>query len=121
LSFEFFMADLKGLVADFRIQTLGPFLFWGLWLCALLASLRGVDRRDEIAQVTYMGALMALGVMLILVLPIGIKSQYGPVGRVIVFSVLLLIPSLRWMYVKKRTAFDVALQGSMQRKKKDSV
>jgi hypothetical protein len=60
---------------------------------------------------------MALGVMLILVLPFGVKSQYGPIGKMVVFSILLLVPSLRWMYVKKRTAFEVSIQEALQGKK----
>ena len=117
MRFELFLIDLRGLVTDFRVQDLGPMVFWGLWFIALFASLRGVDRRDEISQVTYMGSIMALGVMLILVLPFGVKSQYGPIGKMVVFSILLLVPSLRWMYVKKRTAFEVSIQEALQGKK----
>ena len=114
---ELFLLDIKGLFTDFRVKDLGPLVFWGLWFSALLGSLRGVDRRDEIAQVTYMGVIMAIGVSLILVLPFGAKSQYGPMGKMTIFTILLVIPSLRWMYVKKRTAFDESLQESIGGKK----
>ena len=110
---EIFLLDLKGLVTDFRMQDLGPLLFWGLWIGALLASLRGVDRRDEVAQVTYMGALMALGVTVILVLPVKTGFSYGPVGKMVVTFIVLLIPSVRWMFVKKRTVLEQAMQKAM--------
>lgn len=110
---EIFLLDLKGLLIDFRMQDLGPMLFWGLWIGALLASLRGVDRRDEIAQVTYMGALMALGVTVLLVLPQHTGFTYGPIGKMVVVFIVLLIPSVRWMFVKKRTVLEQAMQKAM--------
>jgi hypothetical protein len=109
MRFEILLVDLKGIIADFRPQDLGGAVFWGLWIMALCASLRGVDRRDEIAQVTYMGALMALGVTLILELPFKMKTSYGAVGKIVIFSILLLLPSLRWMFFRRASALDQAM------------
>ena len=109
MRFEILAADLKALLLDFRLQDIGGMVFWGLWIFAVLASLRGVDRRDEIAHVTYMAVLMALGVVLILELPFKMKADYGPIGKLLIISILLLVPSLRWLFVKKRTHLDQAM------------
>ena len=112
MRFEILLADLKGIVTDFRPQDLGGAFFWVLWIVALCASLRGVDRRDEIAQVTYIGCLMALGVVLILELPFKMKPNYGTSGNIVIFSILLLLPSLRWMLFKKTSALDYAMSNA---------
>ena len=115
---ELFLIDVRQMLVDFRLQDFGPLLFWGLWSIALFSSLRGVDRRDEIAQVTYMGAVMSLGVVLILILSRwGTKQEYGPVGKIVVFAVLLLAPSVRWLFQKKRTELDVTFQDALAGKK----
>ena len=124
MRFEILLIDLKGILTDFRLQDLGGAVFWGLWIMALCASLRGVDRRDEIAQVTYMGVLMALGVMLILELPFKMKTTYGAVGQIVIFAIVLLVPSLRWLFFKRATGLDqvmskvTALSQSSNKKEK---
>jgi hypothetical protein len=117
VKFEILLLDLKGIFTEVRPQDFGGLVFWVLWIIAVLASLRGVDRRDEIAQVTYMGAVMALGVVLILILPFGSKNSYGPIGKVVVFSILLLVPSIRWIFVRKRTYLDQVVQNATAAKK----
>lgn len=110
MKWEILLLDLKSLFTDFRPQDVGPLVFWALWSMGLFSSLKGVDRRDEVAQVTYMGCLLALGAVLILSLPIGIQSVYGGVGKVVVFMVLLLLASVRWMYIRKPAALKLGIQ-----------
>jgi peptidoglycan/LPS O-acetylase OafA/YrhL len=117
MRWELFLLDLRQMFSDFRAQDFGSLVFWGLWLGALFASLRGVDRRDEIAQLTYMGTIMAIGVVLILILPFGVKSPYGPLGKVVVFSILLLCPSVRWLLRKRRSELDATFQEAIATKK----
>jgi hypothetical protein len=117
MRWELFLLDLRQMLTDFRAQDFGSLMFWALWLVALFSSLRGVDRRDEIAQVTYMGAIMALGVMLILILPFGVKSHYGPMGKFVVFSILLLCPSVRWLMRKRRSELDASFHEAIASKK----
>jgi hypothetical protein len=113
MKWEILLLDLKRLFMDIRPQDLGPMIFWMIWSVALFSSLKGVDRRDEIAQVTYMGCLLALGAVVILSLPLGSNSTYGSVGKVVVFMVLLLCSSVRWMYVKKVSPIDLARRAAM--------
>jgi hypothetical protein len=110
MGLDLILMDVKSIFADIRLQDIGPFLFWGLWFLALFSSLRGVDRRDEVAQLTYMGCMLGLGGVLILTLPIGVRSGYSEVGKLVVFTVLLILSSLRWMYTKKRSVIDMAVQ-----------
>lgn len=110
MKWEILLLDLKSLFTDFRPQDVGPLVFWALWSMGLFSSLKGVDRRDEVAQVTYMGCLLALGAVLILSLPIGMQSVYGAVGKVVVFMVLLLLASVRWMYIRKPASLKLGIQ-----------
>ena len=113
MKWEILLLDLKSLFTDIRPQDIGPIIFWMIWSIGLFSSLKGVDRRDEVAQVTYMGCLLALGAVVILTLPIGLVSVYGAVGKVVVFMLLLLCSSVRWMYVKKVSSMDPVGQAAL--------
>ena len=113
MKWEILFLDLKSLFTDIRPQDIGPIIFWMIWSIGLFSSLKGVDRRDEVAQVTYMGCLLALGAVVILTLPIGLVSVYGAVGKVVVFMLLLLCSSVRWMYVKKVSSMDLVGQAAL--------
>lgn len=113
MKWEILLLDIKSLFTDIRMQDIGPMIFWMIWSVGLFSSLKGVDRRDEIAQVTYMGCLLALGAVVVLSLPFGPTSIYGNVGKVVVSMVLLLCSSVRWMYVKKVSPIDLARQAAM--------
>ena len=118
LSLEIIMMDLRGIVSDFRPHHVGPFFFWAMWLATLFSSLRGVDRRDELAQLTYMAVLAALGVLFLFVFPLGRSKQYGPHEQIVLFSILLLIPSLRWIMVRKVSDLDARVQSVLKEKNK---
>ncbi len=109
MQFEILLLDLKAMFADIRPHDFGPMVFWGIWSIALFSSLRGVDRRDEIAQVTYMGVLMTLGAFLFLVLPLGQTERKSAVEKIVILALVLLIPSLRWMFERKKSELDKAL------------
>ena len=104
--FELFTRDLHGMFSDIRPHDFGPAFFWIMWIAAVAASLRGVDRRDEIAQLTYMAFCSAFGVLFIMVFPIGRSKSYSSTEQVIIFSILLLIPSIRWMMRRRVTDLD---------------
>lgn len=104
--FELMLMDLKGMLSDIRPHDFGPSFFWGMWFILVAASLRGIDRRDEIAQLTYMAFCSAFGVLFILVFPIGRPKNYTPTDQIIIFSMLILIPSIRWMMRRRITELD---------------
>lgn len=112
MNFDIIFVDLKGILTDFRPRDLGPYFFWAMWLSIVFASLRGVDRRDEIAQVTYMGVVAAFGVLFLLVFPVGRPPKYSPEGQIILFLVLLMAPSLRWLMRRRITDLDRRLQSA---------
>lgn len=104
--FELMMRDLRGIFADLRPHDFGTPFFWVMWLTIVAASLRGVDRRDEIAQITYMAFVSAFGVLFLVIFPIGHPKKYTPAGQLILFCILLLIPSVRWMLKRRLTELD---------------
>ncbi|MCX6126095.1 MAG: hypothetical protein NTV34_15285, partial [Proteobacteria bacterium] len=77
MSFEIILLDLKSMFRDVRPHDFGPILFWSLWFWIVLAPLKGIDRRDELAQITYMGVVAAFGVLFLLVFPLGRPSTYS--------------------------------------------
>ena len=117
MNFEIILIDIKGILSDFRPKDLGPFFFWGMWFAVLLSSLRGVDRRDEIAQVTYMAVVSGIGVIFLLVFPLGQHQNYTPHGQITLFLFLVMLPSLRWLMRRKITELDLRLKSA----KEDSV
>lgn len=120
MSFELITMDLRGILRDFRPHDFGPFFFWSMWLWIVFSSLRGVDRRDELAQITYMAIVAAFGVLFLLVFPIGRSRTYTPHGQIILFSILLLVPSIRWMMRRKITELDRRLATAISEKKNET-
>jgi hypothetical protein len=112
MSFSVFIADLKEIFATLRFDELSPIFFVGLWLMALFASLRGIDRRDEMAHVTYVAVLLAIGIFLFYGLPFGARNSHGRLPKLSMFIFLIILPSLRWMYQRKRTDLDDAISKS---------
>jgi hypothetical protein len=112
MSFSVFIADLKEIFATLRFDELSPIFFVGLWLMVLFASLRGVDRRDEMAHVTYVAVLLAMGIFLFYGLPFGTRNSHGHLPKLSMFIFLIIVPSLRWMYQRKRTDLDDAISKS---------
>jgi hypothetical protein len=104
--FELLLMDLKGMFDDIRPHDFGPSFFWAMWIVLVIASLRGIDRRDEVAQITYMAFCSAFGVLFVLVFPIGRPKNYAPTEQIIIFSMLVLIPSIRWMMRRRVTDLD---------------
>jgi hypothetical protein len=106
MGLELILMDIRGIFADIRPHDLGPFFFWGLWVLVVFSSLRGVDRRDELAQVTFMAMTAAFGVLYVMVFPIGKAQNSSPQKQIILFSVLILVPSIRWMMKRSYSDLD---------------
>ena len=112
--FDLFLRDIRGLFSDLRPHDFGPLFFAIMWSFILFSSLRGVDRRDEVAQLTYMGVVASFGVLFFMVFPIGRSVHWAPATQIMLFAILLLIPSIRWMVRKKRTALDIAVEAAQE-------
>ena len=121
--FMFFLKDLRGMFTDLRPHDFGPLFFMIMWAVILFSSLKNVDRRDEIAQLTYMGVLAAFGVLFFMVFPIGRSTKWEPTRQIMLFAALLLIPSVRWMVRKKKSDIDLALEAAQnpELKKKRNI
>jgi hypothetical protein len=113
LTLEIIMIDLRGILNDFRPHQFGPFFFWSMWLVIVFSSLRGVDRRDELAQLTYMAATAAFGVVFLFMLPIGRPPQYTAHDQIVLFFILLIVPSLRWMVRRHITELELKIANAM--------
>lgn len=109
--------DIRGMFSDLRIPDLAPLFFALLWMISLVISLRGVDRRDEIAHVTYVCVMLAIGVVMFFGLPFGSKAAYSESTRLILFLALVIFPSLRWIFEKKRTIADGPVSKQQSTKK----
>lgn len=110
MSFEIILIDLRSIFRDVRPHDFGHIFFWSMWFWIVLASLKGVDRRDELAQITYMGVVAAFGVLFLLVFPLGRPSTYTAQGKITLFMLLLLVPSVRWLMRRRITDLDRRLQ-----------
>jgi uncharacterized membrane protein YfhO len=106
MSYEIIFVDIRGIFSDFRPHHVGPAFVWRMWLWIVISPLKGVDRRDELAQITYMAVVAAFGVLFLLVFPIGRPKVYSPPAQIILFLVLLVVPSIRWVIRRKVTDLD---------------
>lgn len=106
MSFEILLSDLRAILTDFRLQDLGVPVFWGMWLSILFASLRGVDRREEITQVTYVAVVAAMGVFLLFMFPLGRKPVYSVHAQILIFLLILTAPSVRWLIKRRDSELD---------------
>lgn len=113
LSLEIILMDLKGILNDFRPHQIGPFFFWSMWFIIVFSSLRGVDRRDELAQLTYMAVTAAFGVVFLFMLPIGRPPQYSSHDQIVLFFILLVVPSLRWMVRRDVSELEMRIADAM--------
>ena len=109
LYLELFLRDIRGVFFDLDLRDFGPILFFSIWCVVLFVPLRGIDRRDELAQFTYVGSVAAYGVIFLMTFPIGRATELSPTSKIVVFSLFLLASSIRWMVRKKFTALDVAV------------
>ncbi len=109
MSFEIIFTDLKNILSDFRPHDVGPFFFWCMWLLILCAPLKDVDRRDELAQLTYMAIVAAFGVLFVFVFPIGRVDKISADEQIVLFSILLLGPSIRWMMHRRISELEARI------------
>lgn len=94
--------DLRSVLAGLRPTDFGPMIFGLLWVVILIVGLKGVDRRDEVTEFTYLAVMVALGATFMLGLPLASESSHSPLGIFLVVSALYALSSLRWILFKNK-------------------
>lgn len=100
-----FYLDIKGWLLDSIAINPVPLIFVFFWIVLLLTSLRGVDRRDEIAHVTYAGVFLALAIVM-LVGSISSASKPNSASSIVFCAMALLIPGFRWGAQRSKSAVE---------------
>jgi hypothetical protein len=99
-----------------------PFAPWSLLLCAfwvviLLTSLKGVDRRDDLAHLTYSITLMAIGVCMYAATDLATMSQISVWNFIFVGGTTTIIAWLRWGVHGQASTLKFTSQKSQETKK----
>lgn len=92
-------------------------IFCAFWLLILLISLKGVDRRDDLAHLTYSITLMAIGVCMYAATGLVAMSQISVWNFIIVGAMTAIIAGLRWGVRRESSALEFTSQKSQETKK----
>lgn len=112
-----FYSDVKGWLLSFMAFHPTPILFAVFWIILMLLSLKGVDRRDELAHLTYAVTLMAIGICMYFSASLVASRKVTPQEVVILCAVSAVISGLRWGMRRQSSALEFMEQKSDSNKK----
>lgn len=82
------VSDLKAATAELKPLDVLPIIVWSLWIGALISSLKRIDLRDDVTQLSYIGIISALGVILIAGVPAALGKPFVIRDSLILFVCL---------------------------------
>jgi hypothetical protein len=106
------MTDIKDLILDSTRLSPVPLICVVIWIILVSTSLKGVDRRDELAHLTYVTVLVASGALLY-ILAQGIRSrEISPTAMLTVSAAAAVIAGLRWDLQRRSSAMQFTASNS---------
>jgi hypothetical protein len=91
------LSDIKAAMAELKPLDFLPIIVWSLWIGSLMAGLKRIDLRDDVTQLSYVGVISALGLILTVGVPTALGRPYSMRGALILFACFVLAARLRWM------------------------
>jgi glycerol uptake facilitator-like aquaporin len=101
-----FYSEIKEWVAELMAIHPAIFIFSLIWVVALFSSLRGVDRRDEVAHLTYATAFMGMAVFMFVLANGPLSGRTNPAATVMFCTLTPLIAALRWGLQRRVSALE---------------
>ena len=95
-----FFGDIRAWWAEVLTYHPTPVVFGVFWLIMVMLSLKGVDRRDDLAHLTYAITLMAIGVSLYITGSAIAHSKPTAASILVVSSLTAAIAGLRWGFLR---------------------
>jgi hypothetical protein len=87
-----------------------------LWCAIVLFPLTGIDRRDACAGYTYTLFCVAVGVILMMALPLRLIGETSTVGQLLLLTGLGLAAGLRWWFRPDRRVAVPVVAAEKKRK-----
>lgn len=91
------LSDLKAAMAELKPLDFLPFIVWTLWMGTLMAGLKRIDLRDDVTQLSYIGVISALGLILIAGVPAALGKPFAVRDGLILFVCFVLAARVRWL------------------------
>jgi hypothetical protein len=111
------VSDLKAATAELKPLDVLPIIVWSLWIGALMSSLKRIDLRDDVTQLSYIGIISALGVILIAGVPAALGKPFVIRDSLILFVCFALAARLRWLIAGSSASQAIGITPKVLEKK----
>jgi hypothetical protein len=111
------LSDLKAAMAEVKPLDFLPIIVWSLWIGALMAGLKRVDLRDDVTQLSYIGVISALGLILIAGVPTALGKPFAVRDGLILFVCFVLAARVRWLLATSSASQAIAIPAKTAEKK----
>lgn len=82
-----------------------------------MAGLKRIDLRDDVTQLSYIGVISALGLILIVGVPTALGKSLSSRGTLILFVCFILAARVRWMLAASASRQTMAVKAKAAGKK----
>lgn len=114
-----FFTDLKLAISSLQIDDLAPILLWACWLGILLIKLKGIDIRDDVTKICYVGVIFSIGCVMLIGLPVLWGDRRSPLESVLLGGFFIAAAYCRWILASSPSQFYTsAMKSSEQTKSK---
>jgi len=111
------LSDVKAAMAELKPLDFLPFIVWGLWIGTLMAGLKRIDLRDDVTQLSYIGAISALGLILIAGVPTALGKPFAVREGLILFVCFVLAARVRWLLATSSVSQVIGITAKAPEKK----
>ncbi len=94
------ITDVRDGFMGITAEDLTRSVFFCLWLLTILIPLRGVDKRDHVAGMTYVLFSLGTGTALVLAVPQKLIGNPPPTTTLSILAVMAMASSFRWRWRK---------------------
>jgi hypothetical protein len=111
------LSDMKAMMTELRPLDFLPPIVWSLWIVGLMAGLKRIDLRDDVTQVSYIGVMSALGLILIAGIPAALGKPYSLREGLILFVCFMIAARVRWLLAASDPNQSIAIKLKATEKK----
>jgi hypothetical protein len=111
------LSDLKAAMAELKPLDFLPIIVWSLWIGTLMAGLKRIDLRDDVTQLSYIGVISAVGLILIAGVPAALGKPFAVRDGLILFVCFVLAARVRWLLATSSASQSIGITSKTSEKK----
>ncbi len=111
------LSDLKAAMAELKPLDFLPIIVWSLWIGTLIAGLKRIDLRDDVTQLSYIGVISAVGLILIAGVPAALGKPFAVRDGLILFVCFVLAARVRWLLATSSASQSIGITSKTSQKK----